>query len=247
MRQDTPYFLGQNTNWLTQSPYPGRGIIVGRDETGNHLVQVYWIMGRSENSRNRVLSFKDDIFEHGKLSTEPADPAKIKDPSLIIYNAMSEKDHVFVVSNGHQTKDVLFGICGGKKLISSLSKYTYEPDAPNFTPRITGVCNIRSDCTFGLAILRKSIWNDSCDRLCYYYEEIRKGFGFCITTYNGNGDPPPAFTGEPLLVPLSGDIDTIANTYWNLLNEKNRVSLAVKFISPSLKSSIKVINKYNKV
>ena len=229
---------------LRENPYPGRGIVMGVDDAGENVVQVYWIMGRSENSRNRVFN-----FEGGRLFTEAADPSKVKDPSLIIYNAMQESREFFVVSNGSQT-DVVLGHPGAESLQYTLRPYQYEPDSPNFTPRITGSCYFLHDETpfFQLAVLRKSLWSGSCDRSIYNYEKIGDGFGFCITTYSGDGDPLPSFVGDPILMPLLGGIGDIATTYWDALNEQNRVSLAVKFIRiSSMVSTIRVINKFPKI
>lgn len=236
---------------LSENPYPGRGLIVGKDETGKHLVQGYWIMGRSENSRNRIFSAK-----RGRLFTEAADSARMKYPSLVIYNAMDEvgyKDQsLFVVSNGDQTDSIIQAVANGEDSVGRvLAERQYEPDEPNFTPRIIGVSYLEGDATSfvtGLSILRKSDFGDACDRFCYQYNEIAPGFGFCLTTYAGDGTPLPPFRGEPLLMPLVGDMQKIAETYWNALNEENRVSLAVKFIEIASETSrIHIINKYRKV
>ncbi|MFA5877778.1 MAG: IMP cyclohydrolase [Candidatus Staskawiczbacteria bacterium] len=225
---------------LSRNPYPGRGIVIGMDKTGQNMVQIYWIMGRSENSRNRVFS-----SDGGRLFTEAADPAKVKDPRLIIYNAMKENDQLFVVTNGVQT-DLVISV---GNFMGAMNICQYEPDAPNFTPRISGICSfIENEPSFRLAVLRKSLWSDTCDRLFYSYEEISNGFGFCVTTYSGDGNPLPAFTGEPLLMPLRADIDSVARFYWEALNAENRVALAVKFISISQRrSTILVVNKFAKV
>lgn len=233
-----------NMHALTANPYPGRGIVMGVDETGEYVVQVYWIMGRSENSRNRVFS-----FEGGRVFTEAADPSKVKDPSLIIYNAMQESRDFFVVSNGCQT-DGAFQHPGAEGLQYALRPYQYEPDSPNFTPRITGTCYFLHSVipSFQLSILRKSRWGILCDRSLYTYEKIGDGFGFCLTTYSGDGDPLPPFIGDPVLMPLVGNIGDIATAYWDALNKQNRVSLAVKFVRiSSMTSEIRVINKFSKL
>ena len=234
----------KNLEKLTRNRYPGRGIIIGMDETGQNMVQIYWIMGRSSGSRNRLFG-----SENGRLFTEPADPSKVRDSSLIIYDAMMEKGVHFVVSNGSQTEGTLQSLADASlTYCRALAKYTYEPDAPIYTPRINGICWLGSKPIFELAIIKKSWWNNSCNRFFWKYDPIHPGFGFYISTYAEDGDPPPDFTGEPLLVPLCGDIETIAQTYWQTLNEPNRVSLAVKFISTkSRASTIHIINKYKKV
>jgi len=216
-------------------------------ENGQDVIQVYWIMGRSENSQSRVFGVERD-----RVFTQAADPAKVKDPSLIIYNAMREIRRYFVVSNGAQTDKLIEGISAGNTFLGSLRGLEYEPDAPNFTPRITGICSLdlvgQEDPFFGFHIIRKSVCSgESCDRFFYSYDKIERGFGFCLTTYTGDGNPLPAFVGEPLLMPLVGDIDAVASEYWETLNEQTRVALAVKFISLSGVSQVKVINKFTKV
>ena len=240
----------KNLERLRLSPYPGRGIVVGLDQTGKSMVQIYWIMGRSENSRNRIFG-----CDGGRVFTEAADPTKVKDPSLIIYNAMDERPDVFVVSNGSQTDAMLRGILGMEIFSRAVRSFQYEPDAPNFTPRITAVSvfELRSSNFFvGISVLRKSRWGDSCDRSRDTFENIGHGFGLCVTTYSGEnvaeGDPLPWFRGEPYLVPLEGDAAQIAQTFWNVLDESNRVSLVVKEINVVTKqSSVKIINKYEKI
>ena len=200
-------------------------------------------MGRSANSRNRV--FKQDE-ESGRLYTEAADPAKVKDPSLIIYNAMRERRPHYIVSNGSQT-DVVVGELGGAPYIDvALARQPYEPDEPNFTQRITALSSLSKGVGYiQMSILRKSPFGRSCDRLTYYYKNPPARLGFCITTYSGDGNPLPPFTGEPLLMPLVGGIGEVAETYWGGLNEENRVALAVKFIElGSGYSNIYIINKY---
>ncbi|MDO8564867.1 MAG: IMP cyclohydrolase, partial [bacterium] len=199
-----------NIKLLRNNPYPGRGLILGR--IGNDfLVQVYWIMGRSENSRNRVFT-RD---ENGRVFTEAADSTKVKDPSLILYNVMKEKRGVFVASNGHQT-DAFSESLGAMSIEGELASYTYEPDAPNFTPRITGVWHLSSRVA-NISILRKSIWGEACDRCHYRYDHIEPGFGFGITTYSGEGDPLPSFLGDPILFPLTPGICELTDMYWNAL------------------------------
>ncbi len=239
----------KNLTALRKNIYPGRGLIAGIDRLGKNLVQVYWIMGRSQNSRNRVFVADSD---KGRVSTEAADPAKVEDPGLIIYNAMMErKEHgwIYIVSNGKQTNTAINLTENEASLQRALSGWIYEPDAPNFTPRITAACRIIPGAYFiELSLLRKSDWNAACDRFYYRYEHVENGLGFCLTTYLGDGNPLPAFSGEPLLMPLYSDINEVLDTYWLSLNEANRVSLAVKFISVSTgRSVIKIANKYSKV
>lgn len=231
---------------LAMNSYPGRGIVVGLNEAGTHTVQVYWIMGRSPNSRNRV--FKSD--SSGRLYTDPADASKMKDPSLIIYNAMREADPYYVVSNGSQTDTVIKNLNHEPfSLDLSLSEWQYEPDKPNYTPRITAVSRLFRDGRSGIimSVLRKSPFGDRCDRFAYDLNSI-PGFGFCITTYTGDGNPLPSFSGEPLLVPIVGGIEEVVNDYWEALDCDNRVSLAVKMIEiRTRKSEIRIMNKYEQV
>ena len=207
------------------------------------MVQIYWIMGRSENSRNRVLS----LGENGRVFTEAADPTKVQDPSLIIYNAMLENCGEYVVSNGHQTDAIAHR---DKSLSDTLAAFRYEPDTPNYTSRISGVCYTNEEVW--LSILKKSAAaaDDYCIRLEYMYikEYVPPGFGCCITTYSGDGNPLPSFDGEPHILPLNGGIDDVADEYWNSLNVDNRISLAVKFIDiVTGKSQTVLRNKYQKV
>jgi IMP cyclohydrolase len=235
--------LAQNNfEALRTNPYPGRGIVIGTDDSGTNMVQIYWIMGRSENSQNRIFN-----QDGGRLFTEPADPTKVKDPSLIIYNAMNENRSRYVVSNGHQTDDVTEKI-HRKQLSSILSTWHHEPDAPNWTPRITGVCSpFENGPSLELSILRRTFWGTR-ESVFYQYTEMVPGFGRGITTYSGDGDPLPSFEGEPRIMPLIGNADEILRTYWHALNPENRVSLAVKFIyGRSRTSEIYVINRFRKV
>jgi IMP cyclohydrolase len=228
---------------LAENPYPGRGLVLGMDERGGHLVQVYWIMGRSENSRNRVFA-----TDGKKVWTEPADPSKCKDPSLIIYNALHELPGVFVVTNGDQTDTLCQTLLGGGTFEQALATRAYEPDAPNFTPRISGIFDLRLGRPAAtLSVLRRSVFGDGTDRFFWRYEQFAPGVGHCVTTYRGDGSPLPAFEGEPYLLPLTGGPGCIANTLWAALNDDNRVSLCAKLIDPhTLESEVVVINKHEK-
>jgi len=248
MRNEKLWWIARN-NWvkLSYNQYPGRGIVIGTSEDGRYAVQVYWIMGRSENSQNRVFK-----CEGGRLFTEAKDPSKMKDPRLIIYNAMAEYADSFVVSNGDQTDTVIEALQQNEyvDLSNALCQRQYEPDSPNFTPRITGMCMLIGGGEYSaeLSLIRKSEFitekDGSCERFYYEYGQIVPGFGFCVTTYNGDGNPLPAFTGELYPLSIEGNIDDVVKAYWKVLNEANRVSLAVKFIDlATRKSEIKVINR----
>jgi IMP cyclohydrolase len=234
-----------NFRWLEKNEYPGRGLVAGLDDTSSHLVQVYWIMGRSENSQNRVFSNKA-----GRLYTEAANPKLVKDPSLIIYNAMLESSsrRDFIVSNGTQTDAVTKTIESGAAMEHALRQQMYEPDSPNYTQRITGISSRADAVSVQLFIQRKSRFGDGCDRVSYRYDELGAGYGFCITTYAGDGTPLPSFRDDPRLMPLTGSMKDIASSYWAALNVRNRVSLAVKFIDIAEGSStLHIINQYKKV
>jgi hypothetical protein len=233
---------GNNLSALRKNHYPGRGIIVGLDETGDNLVQVYWIMGRSENSRNRLFTCEPG----GILKTIPANHKKVVNPNLIIYTAMAELPSMFAVSNGSQTKSALnYGGLG-----EALKEWEYEDDPPNYTPRITALfkLNRKNPYITEISILKKSPFNGICDRYLYNLEVSHPGLGYCVSTYVGDGDPLPSFKGDPYLLPLLGDIDKVLQGIWSVLNEENRISLAVKFINiKSRESDIRRINKYEKV
>lgn len=234
-----------NAEALAANGYPGRGLVIGESEDGRRLVQAYWVMGRSENSRNRVFGCDGA----GRVFTEAADPAKVKDPSLIIYNAMREVDgRCHVVSNGAQTDSVEADLT----LLESLSVWEYEPDGPNFTPRITGAVwreaspnSVRTE----IAILCRSSRGKGCDRHLYSYDATTPGLGYCVTTYTGDGSPLPPFRGEPYLLPLRGaNGEEVLRDIWGMLNPENRVSLAVKTIDHATgRSAIFIENKYQKV
>jgi len=229
---------------LQDNRYPGRGIIVGMDESGQYLVQVYWIMGRSENSRNRIFVQEPG----GILKTAPANPSKVKDPSLIIYTAMAETLTTYAVSNGHQTLNAL--VSDGMSELPD--NWQYEPDAPNYTPRITALFDFNKKSNnvimSKISILKKSPFGNYRNSYSYDLAVNSPGLGYCVTTYNGDGDPLPSFSGDPYLLPLEGDIDNIAQTIWNSLDNENRISLAVKFINLNIRESeIRIINKYEAV
>ncbi len=231
----------ENLLALANNIYPGRGIIAGLDDSGKNLIFVYWIMGRSENSRNRI--FVED--GPGILKTKAADPAKVKDPSLIIYTAIAcdAENKMFVVSNGHQTEDI---VRSGWETLDS-GDWAYEPDEPNYTPRISATFDKNDDELNGRAkinILKKSPASVECNSFSYNLSLLR-GFGYCVTTYFGDGDPLPSFTGDPYLLPLHGEIENIAENIWSSLNEDNRVSLAVEFINiETMETKMEIINRF---
>jgi hypothetical protein len=236
----------RNFDWLKCNSYPGRGFVVGLDKAAENIIQLYWMMGRSPGSRNRLFKFDT---QEGWLWTEVADQTKEKgDPALTLYNAMREYQDLFVVSNGSQTDQVVESLLNPLQLHTALRKYHYEDD-PNSTQRITAVCLLNNiDPPIQISILRKSLLGAECDRLLFQYPSLHPGFGYCATTYAGDGNPLPPFRGDPLIMPLVGSATEIMHRYWEALNEENRVSIAVKSINRTDGTShIECINKYKQV
>lgn len=213
---------------LSSNTYPGRGIILGLTPDGNHAAIAYFIMGRSENSRNRVF-----VYEGRGLRTQAFDPAKLSDPSLIIYSPVRVLDNHTIVTNGDQTDTVYDFMADGKTFADALRTRTFEPDAPNFTPRISGLVTV-SDGGFSyqLSILKSNNGNpDSAQRFFYEYAQPVAGEGHFIHTYACDGDPIPSYEGEPTgIVIADNDLDAFTNLIWDSLNEENKVSLFTRFI-----------------
>ena len=227
---------------LLHNAYPGRGIVLGKNSL-DQWVQVYWIMGRSANSRNRVFTVKNQI-----LQTQAADPSQVEHPSLILYNAMKEIDRCFIVTNGMQTDLLCEWMSRGKSFETILLTQAHEPDAPNFTPRISACIDLRQPREkLVISIIKANPFDSNhSEHHFFYYQTVRAGYGYAITTYQQDGNPLPAFEGSPFLVTLKGDAEQIADTFWQALNPDNRVSLAVKTIDPGeKKSAIWIINKYH--
>lgn len=230
-----------NMEKLRANPYPGRGIVMGINKDGTQAVQVYWVMGRSENSRNRILVREGDL-----IKTKPFDDSKVQDPSLIIYTAMREVKGIHIVSNGDQTDTVAEAISEGLSFQEGLMQRAYEPDAPNFTPRITGI-HFKNTRFFTFSIIRRNPDGSSEPIRSLYRPEQIRGIGNCFHTYKGDGSPLPSFDGEPYPVFLDGALDGIANTYWELLNQANRVALVAKSIDLSTgRTDYSIINQLNK-
>jgi hypothetical protein len=233
-----------NTRALAQNPYPGRGIILGLSPDGKSLIQVYWIMGRSENSRNRV--FVLDAGQH--MRTRAFDESKLQDPSLIIYHPIRHEGAIHIVSNGDQTDTIYNALKSGGSFAEALQSRKYEPDAPNFTPRISGLINLKdSNTAYELSILKSAHNSEDqgCLRQFFKYEKPSPGIGHCITTYAGDGDPLPSFSGEPLVVVLHNDPDQNAEFWWSKLNSENRVSLVVKTLNlQSGEFVFRIVNKH---
>ncbi len=228
-----------NLQRLAANPYPGRGIVLGQSSLG-FLVQVYWLTGRSEQSRNRILKEKGSL-----VRTEPVDPAKVADPSLIIYNALGSHKHWHVVTNGDQTDSFLQVIKAGRDFRGALWGLDYEPDPPHNTPRISGVLEAgKEGAEAWLGIAKANPANGSTLRFSYDYEELSPGVGWGITTYAGTGNVLPSFSGEPWVLPLEGEDKAIAERYWAALNAENKVSLAVKRINQDGSTRVTILNRY---
>ena len=212
------------TQLLKGNPYPGRGIVLGRSADNKYAVAAYFIMGRSENSRNRVFTVTED-----GIRTEAHDPSKMTDPSLIIYHPVRQVGDSLVVTNGDQTDTVRDGLLAGKTFASSLHTREFEPDGPNYTPRISGL--ISPDGSFKLSILKSADGDPGCClRYFYTYDRPLAGEGRFIHTYMGDGNPLPSFEGEPERVTLDApSAEALAEQLWEALNEDNKVSLFVRY------------------
>lgn len=226
---------------LKDNAYPGRGIVIGRSADGTKAVTAYFIMGRSSNSRNRVF-----VEEGEGIRTEAYDPSKLEDPSLIIYAPVRVLGSRTIVTNGDQTDTVYDGMAEGLTFEQSLTSREFEPDGPNYTPRISGVMHVEDGTyDYAMSILKSNNGNpDACNRYTFTYENPVAGEGHFIHTYMHDGNPLPSFEGEPKLVGIENDIDAFAEKIWNSLNEDNKVSLFVRFIDISTgKYETRIINK----
>lgn len=213
---------------LKSNAYPGRGIVIGRSEDGSKAVTAYFIMGRSVNSRNRVFTETAD-----GIKTEAFDPSKLSDPHLIIYSPVRVLGNKTIVTNGDQT-DTIYELMDRQYTFEqSLRGREFEDDAPNYTPRISGIMRVENGTyNFAMSILKSADGNpESCERHTYTYSNPLPGTGRFIHTYMGDGNPLPSFEGEPEKVAISGDIDSFTDKVWNSLNEDNKVSLFVRFIN----------------
>ena len=226
---------------LQENSYPGRGIIIGRSKDGTKAVTAYFIMGRSENSRNRIF------VEDGEgIRTQAFDPSKLVDPSLIIYAPVRVLGNKTIVTNGDQTDTIYEGMDRQLTFEQSLRSREFEPDAPNYTPRISGIMHIENGkYSYAMSILKSNNGNpDSCNRYTFAYQNPVAGEAHFIHTYMGDGNPLPSFEGEPKLVGLEGDIDTFTSLVWENLNEENKVSLFVRYIDIETgKYETRIVNK----
>ena len=225
---------------LAANTYPGRGIVVGLSEDKKYAVSAYFIMGRSENSRNRVF-----IEEGDEVIIHPFDASKVEDPSLIIYSPIRKYENKLIVTNGDQTDTVYDGLVAGKSFSEALTARCFEPDAPNFTPRISAMLTFCEDAfTYQMSILKSADAEGSaCNRFTFDYAPIA-GVGHFLHTYNCDGNPIPTFTGEPERIALRGDIDSLTKEIWENLNEQNKISLYVRFTELATgKTENRMINK----
>ena len=220
-----PYQIHELPELLSGNPYTGRGIVIGKTADGKKACAAYFIMGRSANSRNRVFAERD-----GALFTEPFDASKVEDPSLIIYAAVRSFENHLIVTNGDQTDTVYEGLKAGKSFSEALEARAFEPDAPNLTPRISGLLTFTDgDFSYRMSIL-KSIdpEGSACARYEFSYPSV-PGLGHFLHTYQTDGNPLPTFCGEPERVRIGSDIDAFTDALWNALDAENRISLAVRF------------------
>ena len=226
---------------IGKTSYPGRGIVIGVSEDGKYAVTAYFIMGRSANSRNRIF------VEDGEgIRTEAFDPSKLEDPSLIIYAPVRVLGHDTIVTNGDQTDTVYDGLKQGKSFEESLRERRYEPDAPNYTPRISGLLHVsEGSFDYQLSILKSDNGDPGSDnRYTFAYTTPKAGRGHFIHTYMGDGDPLPSFEGEPTPVIINGDIDSFTKDIWRALDNDNKVSLFTRYIEISTgKYESRIINK----
>lgn len=227
---------------LENNSYPGRGIIIGKSEDGKNAVTAYFIMGRSVNSRNRVFTETDD-----GIKTEAFDPSLLSDPHLIIYSPVRVLGNKTIVTNGDQT-DTIYELMDKQQTFEqALRTREFEDDAPNYTPRISGIMHVEENTyNYAMSILKSADGNpDSCERFTYTYTNPINGEGRFIHTYMGDGNPLPSFEGEPKKISIPNDIKEFSNSLWNSLNEDNKVSLFVRYINLETKKAETIIKNKN--
>jgi hypothetical protein len=212
---------------IRDNAYPGRGLVVGRSSVGDAWLQIYWIMGRSAHSQNRRF-----VIQGSTIRTVPVDESMVDDPTLIIYEAMLELPGVYLVSNGDQTRTLYETLRSGGTFDLALSTREREPDAPNYTPRISAMISLKDPLgPIALSILKANAVDPALtDRYTFRPAPPPPGFGYCLTTYMGDGRPLPSFSGDPLLLPCAGTARQVLDTFWKALDTTNRISLAVKEI-----------------
>ena len=226
---------------LSGNAYPGRGIVIGKSADGKHAVTAYFIMGRSSNSRNRIF-----VEDGTGIRTQAFDPSKLEDPSLIIYAPVRVLGNKTIVTNGDQT-DTIYELMDKQQTFEqALRTREFEPDGPNYTPRISGIMHLENGgFNYAMSILKSNNGDRACcNRFTFAYEKPLAGEGRFIHTYMGDGDPLPSFEGEPTLIGIEGDIDSFTKMIWENLNEENKVSLFVRFIEIETgKYETRILNK----
>ena len=231
-------------NELKNNAYPGRGIVIGKTPNGKCAVTAYFIMGRSENSRNRVF-----VTEGEGIRTQAFDPSKLSDPSLIIYAPVRVLGNKTIVTNGDQT-DTIYELMDKQQTFEqALRTREFEPDGPNYTPRISGVMHIEDGkYNYAMSILKSNNGDpSSCNRYTFAYSDPAAGEGHFISTYMHDGNPLPSFEGEPKWMAIPDDMDAFAELLWSSLNEDNKVSLFVRYIDIETgKYETKIVNKNHK-
>lgn len=212
---------------LKENAYPGRGIVIGKSQDGKYAVSAYFIMGRSSNSRNRIF-----VEDGAGIRTQAFDPSKLEDPSLIIYAPVRVLGNKTIITNGDQTDTIYDGMDHQLTFEQSLRCREFEPDGPNYTPRISGIIHMEQNTFhYAMSILKSNNGNpDACNRYTFAYESPIAGEGHFIHTYMHDASPLPSFEGEPKLVFIPNDMDAFANMLWSSLNEENKVSLFVRYM-----------------
>ena len=226
---------------ISSTAYPGRGIVIGKSSDSKYAVSAYFIMGRSVNSRNRVF-----VEDGDGIRTQAFDPSKLSDPSLIIYAPVRVLGNKTIVTNGDQTDTIYEGMDKQLTFEQSLRSREFEPDGPNYTPRISGIMHIENNTfNYALSILKSNNGNpDACNRYTFAYTDPVAGEGHFIHTYMQDGDPLPSFEGEPKWVKIDKDIDAFTDMLWTNLNEDNKVSLFVRYIDIETgKYETRIVNK----
>ena len=223
--------------YLSKLEYPGRGIILGKSDDGKNVVFAYFIMGRSVNSRNRIFDVHGD-----DIRTKAFDESLLSDPSLIIYSPVRVFVDNVIVTNGDQTDTVYEYLKSGKSFEDALYTRTFEPDAPNFTPRISGLIELKDRLKLKLSILKSDEGDENQTlRFFYNYDNVKAGEGFLIHTYKENSDPLKSFEGEPKKIQITGDIDEFSEKLWYSLDPENKISLAVRYINLEIAEYVQVI------
>ena len=238
------YKINDAAELIKGNSYVGRGIIIGKTANGKNACSAYFIMGRSANSRNRIFTVRD-----GDVYTEPFDASKVENPSLIIYAAIRRLGNKLIVTNGDQTDTIYEGMDKQMTFEQSLRSREFEPDGPNYTPRISGIMHLENGTyNYAMSILKSNNGNpDSCNRYTFAYENPAAGEGHFIHTYMCDSDPLPSFEGEPKLIQVPDSMEKFTELLWNSLNQENKVSLFVRYIDIETgKYETKIVNKNQK-